>query len=377
MNTFQPYTSRPETASHSPVDNAMTINTQIAQKSAKDSKQDSFVTTPTGDITPKVSDFIAVPTALGQRAHEYTRGPPSPPHISIPHVAIVKERILPAYAGVGGEQLGEEDLKNITQIHHVLTEKTSEWKYEHRRAAQLILPFLYLGPSAAAKDKEFLKREGITMLLAVRNIMSAQASLLSGKKVALELHIASATIDVAGNQELIAAFPAAIKIINDHLLSVYRTQTFLFPGASTGDVMINPQTFRRGKVLVFCESGNERSACAVIAYMIAMFGFDLEGAITFAMSQRFCVALDDDMTRLLKAFYDIVQAQRMVASAHKENHNPASEPSNQSWHRGKRGINETRDAEDGDILDMDIDMDMDRFEHRDGHQPFINHDGRL
>ena len=45
-----------------------------------------------------------------------------------------------------------------------------DWKYESRHHAQHVLPYLFLGPITAARDAKFLRDEGITMLLAVRDI---------------------------------------------------------------------------------------------------------------------------------------------------------------------------------------------------------------
>ncbi|MCP6423762.1 hypothetical protein NL463_31080, partial [Klebsiella pneumoniae] len=43
-----------------------------------------------------------------------------------------------------------------------------DWTYERRREAQMILPYLYLGPMTAAKDEAWMRKEGITMVLGVR-----------------------------------------------------------------------------------------------------------------------------------------------------------------------------------------------------------------
>ena len=161
------------------------------------------------------------PLAHGTRAFEYSLGVPTPPDLGLV-TWDAGGQSLPAYAGVGGEDLSESDLRIITQSSHIAVDSHSHWQYSYRRNAQLILPFLYLGPSTAAKDAEFLKREGITLLLATRNAKTALASLCSGDKIARQLGIASESIDTAGNQELIAAFPRVVKCINDHLLAVYR-----------------------------------------------------------------------------------------------------------------------------------------------------------
>jgi serine/threonine/tyrosine-interacting protein len=99
-----------------------------------------------------------------------------------------------------------EILIALTQGNHVAV-SFQEWKYEWRRAAQSILSFLYLGPSSAARDVDALRREGITLLLVIRNTM--MAGMLSGERVANSLGIEHASIDVAGNQQLIQAFPTA------------------------------------------------------------------------------------------------------------------------------------------------------------------------
>jgi len=200
-----------------------------------------------------------------------------------------------------------EILKIVTKNHQVVV-VGKDWKYEMRRSAQAIQPFLYLGPSSATRDLDFLRREGITMLLVIRNTMTAAASLLSGDRVASQLGIQAAAVDVAGNQELIAAFPRACKIINDHLISQFRQ------GVSNGTVYAGSATIP-GKVLVFCESGNERSAAVVAAYLMNMFGLDLVGAVQYVQSQRFCVAFDDGLKNLLLNYGELLSAQRSVTEA--------------------------------------------------------------
>lgn len=220
--------------------------------------------------------------------------------------------------------------------------------------------FLYLGPSAAARDIELLKREGITMLLVIRNTQTANARLLSGNKVAAQLGIQSAAVDVEGNQELIAAFPKAVNIINNHLIWSYRQS-------------LNTPNFPPGKVLVFCESGNERSAAVVVAYLMNTFGADIVTAVQYVTAQRFCVALDDAMKYLLHTYQDILQAQRGVSSA------PVAPPVNHAPNTQryllvpnqpmKRGREEAAIDEDDD-MDLDYDDDRERFAGRQSFTPF-------
>lgn len=176
------------------------------------------------------------------------------------------------------------------------------------------------------------------MLLVIRNTMTAQAKILSGDKIASELGIASAAVDVAGNQELIAAFPCATKIINDHLVATYHHR--IECGRSPAD----PSNL--GKVLVFCESGNERSAAVVAAYLMEMYDIDLVSAIQFVQSQRFCVAFDDPLKHLLLSYQQLLEAKRISRLQQSK-----ANPSAGSRSGSKRG----RD----DMVDDDMDMDLD------------------
>lgn len=267
-----------------------------------------------------------------------------------------QELRLPAYNGMNYDAEEREILKVITQNHNVVV-GVKDWKYEMRRKAQAIQPFLYLGPSSATRDLDFMRREGITMLLVIRNTMTAAASLLSGDKVARELGIQAAAVDVAGNQELIAAFPRACKTINDHLISTFRqsvANNTMYPGSA-----LVP-----GKVLVFCESGNERSAAVVAAYLMNMYGLDLISAIQYVQSQRFCVAFDDGLKNLLLNYEELLNAQRCVSAAITAAQVPTAVTSAKPKRR--------RDEASDDDMDMGLDSldDKERFGGRAGFVPF-------
>lgn len=286
--------------------------------------------------------------------------PPSPPHIHVPQAAEDQRFILPEYNDVSATAEDREYLKIITQGDHVAV-TTRDWKYEWRRKAQPILSFLQLGPSAAARDIEYLRSEGITMLLVIRDSRSAIARLLSGDKVARELGIESAAIDVSDYQQLIAAFPRTVKVINDHLISEYRKHMSNDP--SHGN---NGRT-TWGKVLVFCESGNERSAGLVAAYLMNMYGLDLVNALQYIQTQRFCVAFDDNMKNLLRSYQDILEAKRSVAGATGQPRflGTTSGPTQPKAKRGREEVN----VDDGE-MDLDDADDEARFGGRTTFAPF-------
>ena len=213
------------------------------------------------------------------------------------------------------------------------------------------------------------------MVIAVRNTKSAQAQLL-GSKAAQDLGIDTKMIDVAGNQELIAAFPRAIEAINSHLSTRYQQeQVRRTQAAATGQAHLQSTP---GRVLVFCESGNERSATLVTAYIMAMYATDLIKAIQIVQAQRFAVAFDDSLRNLLLTYETILKAKRDVVQADNRligvpggiGDPGASVASNTRAGKGsKRTFDDTYD----DDIEMDggnVHLDYGRFEMRDGSAPF-------
>jgi len=177
------------------------------------------------------------------------------------------------------------------------------WQYEMRRSAQQILPFLYLGPFTCLKDSSFMRREGISLLLAVRSKQLAMQRLISGEKVAAELGIEAASIDIADYRELITAFSHAIRCINDHI--------------STGITSCPTNPVQR-KVFIFCESGNDRSAGVVVAYLMVMLNLDASSAISKVQYRRFSVNFEMEMKNKLISFESILRAKRDVVRAERD-----------------------------------------------------------
>ncbi|KAL8634740.1 MAG: hypothetical protein Q9226_009443, partial [Calogaya cf. arnoldii] len=231
---------------------------------------------------------------MGWAAQEWSYRVPSPPRIYVPAPLIQTTSGEPTvpfnqylnhdYTSTGFSNT--DFLKTVTYDDFIPTHAMVYWAYESRRQAQQILPFLFLGPISAARDPGFLKREEITMLLAVRDIRVVNAKIL-GSKAALELGIPCSTLDTSSNQELIGQFPHGIELINAHLSERYI------------QCQNDSSTAKPGKVLVFCETGNERSAAMVAAYLMAMYSMDFIKAIQIIHAQRFSVAFDDGMRRLL------------------------------------------------------------------------------
>ena len=305
-------------------------------------------------------------------AQAWSQRLPSPPRINVPPPQLNANGLPDVNIAQGSVDFDANGFSNATflkRVTHgnVITHNNMiDWRYEQRHQAQQILPFLYLGPVTAARDTAFLQRTGITMVLAVRNSLSAQARLL-GSKAAASLGIQTASVDVAGNQELIAAFPTAIDIINQHLSEMYERHAQAH-GPSEDAGGSSP-----GKLLVFCESGNERSAALVTAYIMAMYSMDVIKAIQLVQAERFAISIDDSTRNYLETYNSMLQAKRDVIKQHSDHlafMNSDIQHVILKRQNGKRGLDETYDDAD---VDMDGGMghaDRERFEHRDGLAPF-------
>lgn len=307
------------------------------------------------------------------RAAPSTNRAPSPPSIHIP-TPLNNSRfesvytITPLYDSVS---MSADDVKLITggrDQHASTTVSNHTWRYEHRRKAQPVLDFLYLGPMSAARDRDWLQEEGITMLLGARDASMAAVQLMAVEKRAQGLGVEAAYVDTASRQELIRSFGGAVDKINDHMLRVHRAQE----GATEP---------RRGKVLVFCETGNERSAAVVAAYVMTMYGRDMVQAVQFVSAQRFCTNFDEPTKYLLQTYGDLLQARRMTAMA-----GPAQDLSSRTLSVGqqeafapgtpgagpalsrKRNFTDTMDEDEGGNLSMD----MERYEGRSPFAPFVD-----
>ena len=305
--------------------------------------------------------------------HTWTYRIPSPPRVvvppptldadGLPHLSIRSDS--DSEFDANGVQVRMQDDPLTVTANHML-----DWKYEQRRMAQQIVPHIYLGPMSAARDLDYLQHEGITMVMAIRDTKSAQARLL-GSKAATALGIENITLDVAGNQELIAAFPRAICMINEHLsASCIR---------DLGEWNHSPEGLHTGahpgqrKILLYCESGNERSASVAAAYIMSRYAKDFISAIQIIQANRFCVSFDDALKFLLQTYDSILQAKKDTGT---------SDPTGSRFTLSGQGIEQTkksikRNLEEALDDEMDLDgnftMDDGRFEGREIYAPFYDH----
>ncbi|KAI2621220.1 phosphatases II [Hypoxylon sp. NC1633] len=303
-------------------------------------------------------------------AAPYSNRAPSPPSIMIPTPNLQLNqhiKVVPAYDKVDPASLSADDLQIITQNKVQLARDTaSSWTYESRRVAQPVLDFIYLGPSSMARDRKWLRENGITMLLAARDSQMANMRLMVTDKVAQELGLEAAYVDVSGYNELIRALPNAVRSINNHMLNVFRGQRISTAvTVEQGKMAIPDQQFKRGKVLVFCESGNDRSAGVVVAYLMSIFGMTMIEACQFVHFKRFCVSLTDELRLVLKSYEEILIAQRTV-------HRHELDSGASMAKKQKRGLDDLMgDDEDETGTDERMEVDRDRFQGR-SFIPFVD-----
>ncbi|KAF2998904.1 hypothetical protein E8E13_005517 [Curvularia kusanoi] len=292
--------------------------------------------------------------------NQYSYRLPTPPRVVVPPPTLSTE--MPGLViGTGSGNLDISFLKDMALEDIVQKNTLVEWAYERRRQAQMILPWLYLGPMIAAKDKGFIAREGITMVLAVR---SRDGSMSGALQAASDAGLAVASVEAPTYYDLIRRFNETTRLINKHVAG-FRQHTLEQSGQPT-----------LGKVLVFCESGNEKSAAVVAAYLMEILdNFDYIKAMQVCQAQRFCVNFDDTIKNMLRSQWDIIQAARSVSGFNAQHLQADSSilGLNQNLSRlqapvtarSKRSIEDTRDDDDTEMEDGLDPSDALRFHGRD------------
>ena len=307
------------------------------------------------------------PPTSHQPTGAYTSGLPAPPRILIPPPSLGSSGgydvsgSSSSSGGGGGDygasscDFGPLEWQQPSLSHMVLQAEEAvlpgtlqDWKYEYRREAQQLLPHLFLGPLSAARDADFLRQHDITLLLAVRSSMmtSARASrLLAAHQLA---GVRYETIDVASPTQLISEFARAQDIIDRHYVAgllpseaaelaassrlpldgrtlYVRQQRWMAAraraagtggsGSGSGSSSSSSSSCRvpGGRTLLFCESGNERSAAVAAAYIMQHLGGTTIQAIQLVQGKRFCVCFDDATKWMLTNYEPIWKARSQIS----------------------------------------------------------------
>ncbi|KAJ3109236.1 hypothetical protein HK100_003327 [Physocladia obscura] len=156
-----------------------------------------------------------------------------------------------------------------------------DWKYDMRREIQLIVPNLFLGPYAAARDKNVLATHKITHLVCCLD--AAESRVMRIVHPEFQYHFIHVTDSLSEN--LIPHFPSARAFLHNALST---------PG---------------NRVLVYCNNGMSRSPCFVVAYLMEELGWDFVSAFGFVQNRRFCISPNDNFKMQLKEYQPIYQAR--------------------------------------------------------------------
>lgn len=314
------------------------------------------------------------------RAFPYDTCPPSPPTVDIPAsrcMGRISVTITPSPRNLD-PSLFDLDSDYTSIITHggapqEAEDQASSWEYSSRRSAQPVIdPSLWLGPLSVVRDKAWMEKEGMTMVVVVRDSLMGLTGLMgkmglgggqgqqpqqqhqqqnkpdgvpktiptlgpAAKKVCEDLGVEVEAVGVSNLQELIREFPRLNEKMARHLISVHKR--------SSGT--------QQGKVLVCCETGNERSAAVVVAYLVEVWGCELVHALRFVLYRRFCVAWDDDTRRYLKNYEDILMAKRMRWQGQEANKKDADLATNET-----RTLKLKRQLATVGFLDGDDDSDL-------------------
>lgn len=252
--------------------------------------------------------------------------------------------------------LSEEELRIITgDTDQIAVDRSISWTYHMRHMAQSILDFLFVGPQAIVRDAEWLRSEGITMVVLAHDVGFGSMVGNFAQRCAAPLGIETFLVSVASSRDLMTSFDGVIRAINQHVLAVYRRDG------------------QKGKVLITCQSGNDRATVIAAAYLMSVFGVGMADAVNFVAAQRFCANFDEDSKRCLESWDSILRARRDVNGAKTHGGALGGGSAAAKGFGKKRRIEDTRD-EDDEMMDVSAgwNMDADRYNGRDAFIPFVD-----
>ncbi|ANB12346.1 hypothetical protein AWJ20_596 [Sugiyamaella lignohabitans] len=168
------------------------------------------------------------------------------------------------------------------------------WQHEDRNRAQLVADNLYLGPMSVLRDKQFIIKNNIRVLI---SLVDPRLFNIVDKR--------SAQLDLG----------PALKVVYVHT----EPASSLSAQISMDEFMLVSQEINLARAdhvssLVFCETGNEKAAAAVAAHLISTRGFTAVQAIQHVHSSRFSVHSDSQTIYYLQAYESLCSAQNAVQS---------------------------------------------------------------
>lgn len=163
---------------------------------------------------------------------------------------------------------------------------SKDWKYEDRRVAQQLLPYLWIGPLAAVGSESDLKNAGIRVLICVM-ARQYQPAIFKHKYMNscdFQCYVVDTGTTVDSNK-IVAEVGKIVEAIN------------LAKNNGVG-------------ALLFCESGNSMSAVAAAAYLIHEENMKVIQAIHYVQNKRFSVHLTSTDIYNLETCANLCQAAK-------------------------------------------------------------------
>lgn len=236
----------------------------------------------------------------------------------------------------------------------------TRWQYGNRSTAQDILPYLLLGPINFARDPELIRKAGITMMIAVRSKITAEKipNIMNPLRFPSTQGIVTATFDIDTAFDALRGRSEIIKAMNDHIEASCEGKTI----SHLEDIP--------GKILVFCETGNERAPLLVAMYLMVVWGLDGISAYQAIQARRFGVGMGTEIMTMLETFTQICEAERSVVKTQNEENGDIA--SSTATKKSKRNIEATYDDDDYSIEEMDS-TQLHHDEHRAGVAPFAEY----
>lgn len=182
--------------------------------------------------------------------------------------------------------------------------KDFHWEYADRRSLQEIVPGIYIGPLAAARDREALDRFGIKTLVAVRTQTTKNI-------------FKSKFPDIYRYENL--------DIVEGSLLSALpRVKPFV-------DACLN----RGEKILFYDETGNAKAAILVCSYLMETGPMNSQNAYSLVKSKRLSVSLNEHERYQLEEFETLLKARNSIV-AHPYTHQELNRPGRRRKHGDER-----------------------------------------
>lgn len=306
-------------------------------------------------VTEVRTGFLNTDTdSLDQHAHQfsvspnapYTNGPPSPPLIPVPVPG--RGRESRPFVELVPKSTNLANTPGLRCVHEIAHEGSEDWNYEQRWTAQPIVDGLYLGPTNVVRDHDYLHSNGITMVVVVCSNWVKNTRLKS----------------VTMAEEFLRLDTEYIALENDAQI-IHDLQKVFGVFAAHGKRL--EHLGKQSKILVTCETGNDRSAAVVAAFIMALYGETMITVLQFMSLKRFCISFSEDTKRMLLAWQDIVAASSSLQQHNSSLVDGPSVPLQPTDLPARK-----RSRERSPDIEMGTDDDSERFVGREDFVPFID-----